>query len=58
MGLQKVVKKDDFKHGRMFGRASKIPIANTFSELVEMDFRIVGILQLSCAFEILFHVSR
>ena len=31
-------KKDDFKHERMFGRVAKTPIANTFGELVEMDF--------------------
>ena len=31
-------KKGDFKQGRMFGGVAKIPIANTFSELVEMDF--------------------
>ena len=31
-------KKDEFKQERMFGRVSKIPIANTSNELVEMDF--------------------
>ena len=31
-------KKDEFKQERMFGRVAKIPIANTFNELVEMDF--------------------
>ena len=31
-------KKGGFKKERMFGRVSKIPIANTFNELVEMDF--------------------
>ena len=33
-----MIKKDVFKHGRMFGRVAKIIISNTFSELVEMDF--------------------
>ena len=31
-------KKDEFKQERMFGRGAKIPISNTFNELVEMDF--------------------
>ena len=31
-------KEGDFKQERMFGRVAKIPIDNTFSELVEMDF--------------------
>ena len=31
-------KKDDFKQERMVGRVAKMPISNTFSELVEMDF--------------------
>ena len=31
-------KKDDFKQERMSGWVAKIPISNTFSELVEMDF--------------------
>ena len=31
-------KKDEFKQERMFGVMAKIPIANTFSELTEMDF--------------------
>ena len=31
-------KKDEFKQERMFGRVAKIPISNTFNELVEMDF--------------------
>ena len=31
-------KKDDPKQERMFGRFSKMPIANKFRELVEMDF--------------------
>ena len=35
-------KKDDFKQERMFGSASKIPIANTFIELIEMDFADCG----------------
>ena len=35
-------KNGDFKHGRMFGRVAKIPIADTFSELVEMDFADYG----------------
>ena len=36
-------KKGDFKQERMFGRVAKIPIANTFIELVEMDFADYGI---------------
>ena len=35
-------KNDDFKQERMFGGVSKIPIANTFNELVEMDFVYYG----------------
>ena len=31
-------KKGDFKQERMFGRVEEIPIANTFNELVAMDF--------------------
>ena len=31
-------KKDEFKQEKMFGRVAKIPIANKFNELVEMDF--------------------
>ena len=31
-------KKGDFKQERMFGRVTKIPIANTPDGLVEMDF--------------------
>ena len=31
-------KKGEFKHGAMFGRVSKIPIANTPNELTEMAF--------------------
>ena len=31
-------KKGDFKQERMFGRVAKIPIANNFNELAEMDF--------------------
>ena len=31
-------KKGDFEQGRMFGRVAEILIANTSSELVEMDF--------------------
>ena len=31
-------KLDDFKQEGMFGRMVKIPIANAFSESVEMDF--------------------
>ena len=31
-------KRDDFKQERMFGRVAKIPIANTFNELSEIDF--------------------
>ena len=30
--------KGDSKQERMFGSVAKIPIANTFNELVEMDF--------------------
>ena len=35
-------KKDDFNQERMFGRAAEIPIGDTFSELVEMDFVYYG----------------
>ena len=31
-------KMDDFKQERMFGRVAKMPIANTFNELADMDF--------------------
>ena len=33
-----VDKKGDFKHERIFGMVAKIPIANTFNELVGMGF--------------------
>ena len=35
-------KKGDFKQERMFCRVAKIPIANTFGELAEMDFADYG----------------
>ena len=35
-------KNGDFEQERMFGRVAKIPIADTFSELVEMDFADYG----------------
>ena len=34
--------KDDVEEGRMFDRVSKIPIASTFDELVEMCFADYG----------------
>ena len=37
-----MIKKGDSKQERMFGRLAKIPIANTFSELSEMDFADYG----------------
>ena len=41
----------------MFGRVAKIPTANTFDELVEMDFVDYGIMQPVSTFGILFRVS-
>ena len=38
MVLRGTIKKADFKHERMFGRVAKIPTANTFDELIEIDF--------------------
>ena len=37
-----MIKKDDFKQERMFIRVAKIPILNTLSEIVEMDFADYG----------------
>ena len=37
-----IKKKDYFEQVRMFGGVAKIPISNTFSELVEMDFSDYG----------------
>ena len=50
-------KKDEFKKERMFGRVAKIPIADTFVELVEMDFVDYGDVKPFCTFEILFRAS-
>ena len=35
-------KKDEFKQERMFGRVAKIPVSDTFDELVEVDFADYG----------------
>ena len=35
-------KKDEFKQERMFGRVATIPMANTFTELAEMNFADYG----------------
>ena len=51
-------KKDEFKQERMFGRVAKIPIANTFNELVEMDFVDYGDHATFCTSRILFLVFR
>ena len=40
--LQKMIKKGDFKQERMFGRAAKIPTANTSNELTEINFADYG----------------
>ena len=47
-------KKDDFKQERMFCRAAKIPIADTFNELVEMDFVDYGDLATSLHIQVVF----
>ena len=51
-------KKGDSKQDRMFGRVSKIPIADAFIELDEVDFLIMRITPPSYISEIPFLVSR
>ena len=42
------------EHEMVFGGVAKIPVVNTFNELVEMDFSDYGDFPRSCAFRKLF----
>ena len=51
-------KEGDSKQDRILGRSAKIPIANTFSELVEMDFADYGDFASFLRIQDTFHVAR